>query len=318
MNIYEQVARNKRATWTIIAIFVIFFIAIGAGLDYFYGSGTGIPVFGFLAVLISCISSYAGFFYGDKMILASTHARPLDISDPRQKQWQNVVEEMSIASGIPVPKTYLIDDPDPNAFATGRNPNESSIAVTSGLLNTLNREELQGVAAHEISHIRNYDTRLMLVIAVLVGALALIADWSSRMLWYRSGRRNSGRSEGGGVLAFIALAIWLITVILAPLLSQLMAMFVSRRREYLADASGAELTRNPLGLAAALEKLDGEIAPTRSINQGNAHLCIIDPRGRQLNSKEGFAAEIFATHPPIKKRIAALKEMAYSNSHAGL
>jgi len=188
--------------------------------------------------------------YGDKMVLAVCRARPLDLNDPVQRQWQNVVEEVAIAAGIPAPATYIIDDDDPNAFATGRDPHQSSIAVTRGLLEKLNRQEQQGVAAHEISHIRNYDIRLMLIISVLVGAIALISDWASRSL-FRSRRQSSKREDS---TAIVLLAIWLITVILAPLISQMLAMFVSRRREYLADASGAEIIRNPIALAEALEK----------------------------------------------------------------
>lgn len=308
MNIYEQITSNNRATWIILSVFILFFLFIGFGLDHYYGFGTKIPVFTTVALLFGFISSYLGYQHGDKLILYSTHARVLDLSDAKQKQWQNVVEEMSIAAGIPLPKTYIIDDPDPNAFATGRNPENASIVVTKGLLDTLNRDELLSVASHEMSHIRNFDIKLMLVIAVLVGSIALISDWARRGL-FRGGRsRNRGK---GGSAVLIILFIWLVTVILAPILSQIMAMFVSRRREYLADASGAELTRNPLALASALEKIDSRLEPTRSINQGTAHLCICDPKGHALGLKEGFTADLFATHPPIDKRIEALKEMAY-------
>jgi heat shock protein HtpX len=315
MDIYQQIGRNNRATWVIISVFIFFFLFIGFGFDHFYGAGAQIPVFTFIALLIGVISSYSGWRYGDRLILSSTHAKELDLNDPKQKQWQNVVEEMSIAAGIPLPKTYIIDDPDPNAFATGRNPQNSSIALTRGLLETLNRDELQAVAAHEMSHIKNFDTRLMLMIAVLVGAIALIADWTARGIFRRgrssSSRRSSSGGSGAGAVILVILTIWLITVILAPLLSRLLAMFVSRKREYLADASGAELTRNPLALAQALEKIDSRVEPTRLINQGTAHLCIADPKGQPLGRKEGWFADLFTTHPPIDKRITALKEMAY-------
>jgi heat shock protein HtpX len=218
-----------------------------------------------------------------------------------------VVEEMSIAAGIPLPKTYVIDDPDPNAFATGRNPEHASIVVTRGLLDTLDRDELQGVAAHEMSHIRNFDIRLMLILAVLIGSIALIADWATRGFF--RGRRSSRRNEGAAGL--IILVIWLFATILAPILSHIMAMFVSRKREYLADASGAELTRNPLALASALEKIDARVEPTRSIHRGTAHLCIADPKGSAIGLREGRVADLFATHPPIKKRIEALRQMGY-------
>lgn len=312
MNIYEQIANNQRTSWIILSIFILFFLFLGIGADYFYGAGIGIPIFTAIAVIFGLISSFSGYYYGDKLVLSSTHAQPLDLTDPKQQQWQNIVEEMTIAAGIPLPKTYIIDDPDPNAFATGRNPEHSSIVVTRGLLEILNRDEQQAVAAHEMSHIRNYDIRLMLIIAVLVGAIALIADWTIRGFFRGRGSKGSSRrSSGGGAVVLIILVIWLITMILAPLLSRIMAMFVSRKREYLADASGAELTRNPIALASALEKINSRVEPTRSINQGTAHLCICDPKGSKMGLKEGWAADLFATHPPINKRIEALKQMAY-------
>ncbi len=314
MNIYEQASSNRRSTWIVVIVFVLLFLLIGLGLDYYYGAGPGIPLFTFIAVAFGGISSYASFRYGDRFILYSTHAKELDLNDPAQRQWQNVVEEMSIAAAVPLPKTYVIDDPDPNAFATGSSPDKSSIAVTKGLLNTLKRDELQAVAAHEMSHIKNYDIRLMLILAVLVGSVALLADWASRGFFYRgSGRRDSRSESGGGAAALITLVVWLIAVILAPILSQMLAMCVSRKREYLADASGAELTRNPLALASALEKINAHAEPTRSINQGTAHLCIADPKGSKIGLKEGTIADLFATHPPIAKRIEALKQMAYTS-----
>lgn len=307
MNIYERAAHNKRMSKMVVAVFVLFFLSIGLGFDYYYGAGPGLPLFTVIALLVGLILSFHGWYYGDKLVLSSTGARTLDLSDARQMQWQNVVEEMSIAAGIPLPKTYVIDDPDPNAFATGRNPECASIAVTRGLLETLNRDELQGVAAHEMSHIKNFDIRLMLVLAVLVGSVALIADWTARSFF--RGRRSSRRNEGAGGL--IILIVWLVAMILAPIISHIMAMFVSRKREYLADASGAELTRNPLALASALEKIESRAGPTRAIHRGSAHLCICDPKGSVMGMREGTAADLFATHPPIKKRIEALKQMAY-------
>ncbi len=275
------------------------------GLDYY--AGVGVPFFTVFALLISILSSYFGYRYGDRLILSSTHAKPLDLSDPKQKQWQNVVEEMSIAGGIPLPKTYIINDPDPNAFATGRNPQISYIVVTKGLLDILNRDELQAVASHEMSHIKNFDIRLMLLIAVLAGSVALVSDWAARSLFY--GTRRRGKEEGGAAL--IIIGIWLVSVILAPIMAQMIAMCVSRRREYLADASGAELTRNPSAMANALSKIASRVEPTRSINRGTAHLCICDPRGQKMGLKSGWTADLFATHPPMQKRIQALKQMAY-------
>jgi len=310
MNIYSQITTNRRSTWLVVIIFVILFLFIGFGFDYFYGAGYKAPIFTAIAIILATVASLSSYLYGDKFILSSTHAVGLDLNDPKEAQWRNVVEEMSIAAGIPVPKTYVIDDPDPNAFATGRDPKHASIAVTKGLLDTLDRDELQAVAAHEMSHIKNFDIRLMLMVAVMVGSIALLADWASRGL-FRRGRRSGGSGKGEGAIALVALVIWLIAVMLAPILSQIIAMLVSRKREYLADASGAELTRNPMALASALKKISSRVEPTRSISQGTAHLCIIDPKGVSVNSKEGRVADLFATHPPIRKRVEALEQMAY-------
>jgi heat shock protein HtpX len=230
------------------------------------------------------------------------------------RQLENVVDEMSIAAGLPRPKVYVIPDADPNAFATGRDQNHASIAVTKGLLDAVNREELQAVVAHELSHIRNLDIRLMTVIAAMVGAAALIADWTGRGLLRSGGGSSSrGRDRGknSGGLGIILLVIWLAAVVLAPLIGQALAMMVSRRREYLADASGAELTRNPLALARALAKIDAAEAPTAAIRHGTAHLCIADPLGRAIGLREGKWANLMASHPPMKNRIAALNEMGF-------
>jgi heat shock protein HtpX len=228
-----------------------------------------------------------------------------------------VVDEMTIASGLPRPKVYVVPDADPNAFATGRDPAHASLAVTRGLLDALDRDELQGVVAHEMSHIRNLDVRVMTIVAALVGAVALLSDWARRgMMWGGGRRRDRDSDRGGGLAGIVFFAVWLIAILIAPLLAQLLAMMVSRRREYLADASGAELTRNPLGLASALEKIESAAAPTVSVNRGTAHLCIADPLGRPMNLKEGAWANLFASHPPMAARIAALKEMAFQGRQA--
>jgi heat shock protein HtpX len=223
---------------------------------------------------------------------------------------------MAIAAGLPKPKVYIVPDPDPNAFATGTGPEKSSIAVTAGLLNALNREELQAVVSHEMSHVKNYDVRVMTIVAALVGSVLLISDWGRRGMYWGGGVRSRDRDDGGGgggggLFGLVFLALWVISLILAPIIAQLVAMSVSREREYLADASGAELTRNPLALADALEKIDAAAAPTQSIKQGVAHLCIEDPRGRSVNQSESWFSNLFATHPPIAKRIAILREMSY-------
>jgi len=321
MNLYEQQTSNRRRTWIIMVCFVAFLAFIGFGFDYFYVSaaGTFVPVGTILALGVGSSSAAVSYFAGDKAVLLASSARPLSEAlaqapDESQRlkltQLGNVVDEMAIAAGIPQPAVYVVPDPDPNAFATGRGPGHASIAVTQGLLDVVDREELQGVVAHEMSHVRNLDVRLMTVIAALVGAIALLAEWSRRgMFTSRSSRRDDRR--GGGAAGLIFLAVWVVAIVAAPLAAQILAMMVSRRREFLADASGAELTRNPMGLARALEKIDAAVAPTRAITQGSAHLCIADPLGRAVNAHEGGWSDLFASHPPMAARIAALREMAF-------
>ncbi len=319
-NIYEQQKHNKRFTVLVMFGFVLFLALIGFGFDYFflglYEDEMILPVGTIIAVVIGTAMAIGSLQSGAKSVLQSTGAVPADPANPSHTQLINVVEEMSIASGMPKPQVFVVPDPDPNAFATGKDPQHSYVAVTQGLLDTLNREELQGVIAHEMSHIRNYDIRLMTVVAAFVGSIVLLSDSARRGVRFGGLGRRSSKSRSGAALGGIILVLWLISIILAPLIAQLMAMLVSRKREYLADASGAELTRNPLGLASALRKIEGAVTPTESIKRGAAHLCIVDPLGRSLNSKEGFAAELLGTHPPIEKRILALDAMAYQYKSA--
>ena len=321
MNLYEQQTSNRRKTWLIMLAFIGFLFFLGAGFDgVVLGSGGGVvPVGSLLALTVGSVSSAVSYFAGDKAVLLATAAQPVEAlaasaSDDEKLRLQrlsNVVDEMAIAAGIPRPRVYVVPDADPNAFATGRGPGKSSIAVTRGLLAALDREELQGVVAHEMSHIRNLDVRLMTIVAALVGTAALLSEWARRgMMFGGSSRRRDDRDRGGaaGAIFFI---VWAIAIVAAPFVVQALAMMVSRKREYLADASGAELTRNPIGLARALEKIESAVAPTQSINRGSAHLCITDPLGRQVNLKEGFWSDLFASHPPMASRIAALKEMAF-------
>jgi heat shock protein HtpX len=315
-NLLEQQKRNLRRTAAILTGFIAFLAFLGIGADFFlYGSGAGpgFPVATIGALLFGAGSSLWALHAGDRAVLESASAVPIDRSDPRLRVLDNVVEEMAIAGGLPKPAVYLVPDSDPNAFATGRGPEKSSIAVTVGLLDALNREELQAVVSHEMAHVKNYDVRLMTVVAALVGSVLLISDFGRRGLRFGGGSRRSSRGGGGGggVVLVAFLVLWIISLVLAPLIARLVAMAVSREREYLADASGSELTRNPLALASALEKIEAAVAPTPSIKQGVAHLCIADPRGRAVNEREGRLAELFATHPPIAKRIALLRELGY-------
>jgi heat shock protein HtpX len=319
-NIYDQQRRNLARTKMFMFGFVLFLVFLGLGADAFlYGSGgtPGFPICTLGALVVGGFSAWWSVQGGDQMVLESSSARPIDLSDPKQRVVDNVVEEMAIAAGLPKPKIYIVPDPDPNAFATGPSPEKASIAVTQGLVDRLSREELQGVIGHEMSHVRNYDTRLMTVVAALAGAILLLSDWARRGLWWGGGsRRSSSDREGGGsgALGIIFFALWLVSIILAPIIAQIVAMAVSREREYLADASGAELTRNPLGLASALQKIDAAVEPTAAIKQGVAHLCIADPRGRKLNESEGAFANLFGTHPPIAKRIELLRQMSYQSA----
>lgn len=323
MNLFEQQSANRRRTWLIMGAFVAFLFVLGAGFDVFFvgAAGGSVPIGSLAALVVGSSSALVSYFTGDRAVLLATGARPVaDLEAAgdegarlKLRQLDNVVDEMAIAAGLPRPTVYVVPDPDPNAFATGRGPGYASIAVTQGLLDALDREELQGVVAHEMSHIRNLDVRVMTVVAALVGAIALLSDWARRGMWYGGGgRRQRGDDEkGGGVGGAVFFVVWLVAILLAPLLAQVLAMMVSRRREYLADASGAELTRNPLGLARALETIDGAAGPTRTVNRGAAHLCIADPLGRAVNEREGFWSDVFASHPPMAARIAALEQMAY-------
>jgi heat shock protein HtpX len=324
LNLYEQQSANRRQTWLIMIVFIAFLLVLGLGFDAFYvgAAGGSVPVGTVAALGVGSVSALASYYNGDRAVLAATSARPVeevtsaanDADKLKLRQLENVVDEMSIAAGLPRPRVYVVPDADPNAFATGRGPERSSIAVTRGLLDVLDREELQGVVAHEMSHIRNLDIRVMTVVAALVGAIALLSDWARRgMMWGGGSRRRDGdgRSDGNGASRILFFVVWLVAIALAPLVAQMLAMMVSRRREYLADASGAELTRNPIGLARALEKIEGAAAPTVAIKRGSAHLCIADPLGRRVNISEGFWPELFASHPPMAARIAALKAMAF-------
>jgi heat shock protein HtpX len=311
LNLYDQQKRNIANTRMFIAFFVLLLAIIGLGADgilYAGGVSPGLPIATLGALCVGGFSAWWSFQGGDRAVIESTRAQPLDRADPMHRVLENVVEEMAIASGLPKPAIYVIPDSDPNAFATGVGPERASIAVTRGLLEKLDRDELQGVVSHELSHVRNYDVRLMTVVAALAGAILLLSDWSRRGLRF-GGRRSS--SEKGGGLGLLFVALWLVSIVLAPIIAQIVSLAVSRQREYLADASGAELTRNPLGLASALEKIAAAVEPTPSIKQGIAHLCIEDPRGRPVNEQEGFVANLFGTHPPVARRIAALREMAY-------
>jgi heat shock protein HtpX len=327
----QQEANRRRSRWLVIG-FILFFAWVGFGGDLaFYlltaDAGPGsyhhvIPYIGIMASLGAGVICWYAWKFGPQKVLWATGAWELvEPATPEQKQLFNVVEEMAIASGVPRPRIWIVPDTDPNAFATGRDAATASIAVTEGLLGKLSRDELQAVVAHEMAHIRNLDVRLMTLLAGMVGAIALMSDGFGRTIG-RSGRAGarwsgSGRGGGGGrgnPLGILILVLWLLTLLVAPVVSRLLAMAVSRKREYLADATGAQLTRNPMALASALEKLELATDPTRSITRGAAHLCIVDPAPGVMASKEGFVADFFGSHPPIRQRIIRLQGMAYQQA----
>jgi heat shock protein HtpX len=321
----QQEANRRRSQWLVIG-FILFFAWVGFGGDLaFYlmtaeaGSGSYhhvVPYIGIIATLGAGVICWYAWRFGPEKVLWATGAWELvEPATPEQKQLVNVVEEMAIASGLPKPRVWMVPDADPNAFATGRDAASASIAVTEGLLTKLSRDELQAVVAHEMAHVRNLDVRLMTLLAGMVGAIALLSDGLGRTIG--RGSRAMGRRSGGGKgnpLGIIILVLWLLTLVVAPVISRILAMGVSRKREYLADATGAQLTRNPMALASALEKLEAASDPTRAISQGAAHLCIVDPSPGLMSGREGFLADFVASHPPIRQRIIRLRGMGYQQA----
>lgn len=320
----QQQSNRRRSTWLTLG-FILFFAWVGFGGDLGWWLLTAdaapgayrhiVPFIGIVSVLSAAAICWYSWRHGAERVLWATGAWELiEPATPAQKQLLNVVEEMAIASGLPKPRVWIIPDADPNAFATGRDAATASLAVTEGLLATLSRDELQAVTAHEMAHIRNLDIRLMTLLAGMVGAIALLSDGMGRMIG-RGGRAAGRRGGGkGNPLGIVILVLWLLTLVVAPVVSRMLAMAVSRKREYLADATGAELTRNPSALASALEKLAGATAATESITQGAAHLCIVDPSPGLMSSREGFLADFVASHPPIRQRIVRLRGMAYQQA----
>ncbi len=301
---YEQIAANKRKTVLLIVGSIVLLGAVGYVLGLWYGSG---PAGLVGAVALAVVLSLGSFFGGDRLVLASTRAREVTPQD--QPRLHNIVEGLSIAAGIPKPKVYLIPEQAPNAFATGRNPEHSSVAVTEGLLATMNRVELEGVIGHELSHVVDRDILVGTVVATLVGAVVLISEFFMRSWWWGGvrGRRGGDRS-GGGVEAII-FAVGLVLLVLAPIIGQIIRLAVSRQREFLADAQGALLTRYPPGLASALRKIGAASGiPMRSANNATAHLWLNQP-SRIQGQGMGPLEKLFSTHPPIEERIRRLEEM---------
>jgi heat shock protein HtpX len=300
---YEQISANKRNSFLlalgVIAIFAVLGFAIGYAI---VGSPAGaVGVMG-LALAVGAVSGVGSYFAGDKLVLAASAAREID--ETSAPQLMNVVREMAIAANAPMPKVYVIDDTAPNAFATGRDPKHASLAITSGLLEKLDREELQGVIAHEMSHVRNLDIRFSLIVGVMVGVIAILADFFLRFTFWGGGRRSSRDSGSNGIQAVIMI-VAIVLAILAPVISRFIQLAVSRQREYLADSSGVELTRNPYGLERALAKIGSDQEVLEVANRGTQHMYFTNP----IKRFEARSSGLMDTHPPILDRINRLRQL---------
>jgi heat shock protein HtpX len=300
-----QQSTNRRNSVLLIGLVTLLLAALGFAIGY----GTTGAVEGALGVTAGAIGlgmllSVGSYFGGDKLVLATSGAR--EVSQQSAPQLMNVVQEMALAAGVPMPKVYIIEDTAPNAFATGRDPDHASVAITTGLLEKLDREELQGVIGHELSHVRNFDIRFALLVAVLVGSIALLADFFLRFTFWGGGRRGGGdRDRGGGALIAIVYVIAIVLAILAPFIARMVQLAVSRQREYLADASSVELTRNPHGLEQALAKIASDKEVLEVANRATQHLYFTNP----IKKFEERSSSMFSTHPAIVDRINRLRQL---------
>jgi heat shock protein HtpX len=300
--VYQQIAANKRKTVFLIFLFVLLLFAVGAAFNFFLQGGwAGLIIVAVIVIVSSCIS----YFNSDKVALAMSHAVP---ADPVQyARYHNIVEGLCIASGLPKPRLFIVDDPAPNAFSTGRNPKHAAVAVTTGLLEKMNRVELEGVLAHELSHIRNYDVLVMTLAVTMVGIIALLSDFFLRIMFWTGGRdRNSDSNNPLGIVFAI---VGFVLLIFAPIIAALMQFAVSRRREYLADVSGVQMTRYPPGLISALKKLEDDQTSVHTSSKATAHLWIEEPLDKESNKGHTKWNHLFDTHPPIDDRIRALEAM---------
>ena len=301
---YNQISANKRNTWILMLIFIALFVGMGYGYGFYYtesneGAIGIMGIFGIVAILYSLFSYYAS----SKITLSISHAKEIQKRD--HFQLFTIVENLCIASGLPTPKIYIIDDTAMNAFATGRDPEHASVAITKGLLDKLDKTEIEGVMAHELSHIKNYDIRLQTIVVGLIGIIALVSDIFLRSLFYGGGRRRKSDSgKGNGIMLLIGIGL----AILTPIIAQIIKLAISRQREFLADASGAMMTRYPEGLANALEKISQDKEPLEVANKATAHLYISNPLKNEKGMK--FINKMFSTHPDAKERIARLRGMS--------
>src|SRR5258708_5214761 len=307
VNVYEAVSINKRKSLFVLIGFVVFvtiaiYIISNAFAIYLGYEPGGLGIVG-IALIVSGLMSFVGYYTSDKLVILLSGAR--EANRKEDFLFYTVAENLSLAAGIPKPKLYVIPDSATNAFATGRDTDHAAVVATRGLLDKLNRTELEGVIAHELSHVRNYDTRLMAIVAVLVGMIALIGDWFLRASFWGRGRRRDKEGDIGGI--FIILGI--IFAILSPIVGQLIQLAISRRREFLADAAGVELTRQPSGLISALEKISQDKEPLEVANKATAHMYIENPFKTEGHGAVGWFANLFDTHPPVHDRIKALQKM---------
>jgi heat shock protein HtpX len=304
---YREIARNRRRSWVLMGIVIVLLGLLGGAIGYATGFGWGGVAF---AVVIATAMSIGSFFAGDSLVMATSGAREIDRAKPAEQYQQllNVVEEMRLAGGLPPPRVWIIDDTAPNAFATGRDAEHASVAVTTGLLQKLDREQLQGVIGHEMSHIGNLDIRFTLLVGVLVGSIALLADWFLRFTFWGGGRRSSSDSDrgGGGGLMAVIFILALVLAVVAPIIGRLVQAAVSRSRESLADATAVELTRNPIGLARALRTISDDPEVLEVANRATQHLYIVNP----IKSFEERAKSLWDTHPPIGERVRNLENIA--------
>jgi len=300
---YDQISANRRNSILLAALVVLLLAVLGFAIGFAW---TGDPRGGVLALAIAIglgtLSGLFTYYAGDSLVLTVSGAR--EVSEADAPQLLNVVREMAVAANVPMPAVYVIDDTAPNAFATGRDPAHASVAITTGLLEKLDREELQGVLAHEMSHVRNFDIRFALVVGVMVGAIAILADFFLRFTFWGGGRRSSSR-EGGGSGQAIILAVAIALAILAPIISRFIQLAVNRQREYLADASGVELTRNPHGLERALAKIASDREVLEVANRGTQHMYFTNP----IKKFEARSSGLMSTHPPILDRINRLRQL---------
>ena len=310
-------ATNRRESVMLVAVMILILAALGFGLDVWSGAIRislgqvyGFPILTVFALIFGGVQALVSFYGGARLVLLSVHARALTPDSLQHQQVLDVINEMAIASQLPVPRAYIMDDPAPNAFATGRDPQHSVICVTQGLVDEMDREELQGVIGHEMSHIRDYDIRTMMIVAVMVGGIAMLSDFFFRMMFYSGGRgggrSSNGKNDDGGALVLIYIAT-LILAVVAPIISKLVAMAISRQREYLADASSVEFTRNPRALLRALEQIAKSESPLKAATSGTGHLFIVNPREGLREDKEGFLDNLLSSHPPLAKRIERLR-----------